>query len=724
MRREAKIPAEILLYSAAAAGALGQVFLYFLQMAAPGMILFAAAFILLWMRGQEGPAVAEKKPAGRTEAALLAAAIIVAAVFRFALIDQIPAGLFVDEAQNGAAAKSIIETNRYENTFLPVYITGHTHNPTGFIYILAAVIKAIGGSAAGIRIAAAITGITAVPVFYFLARALLGPQMALAGAFLLAVSRWHVNFSRTGFHCILAVTAMIFVLYFVVRAYRERKWGDFLAAGALLGLSQYTYTAARLAVFWMAAVLVYLVFINRAFLKENAAKIGAAAAVAALTALPMMKYASEHMGDFINRQTQISVFEKGAVQGFYGEKGTVAKALLDSVVNTAGMFNYKGDGNGRHNLPGKPQLDFLTGLAAALGLALCLYRLKKPENFLMVSFFAAFLSAGLFSLESPQALRTVITIPALIFFALVFIKELVSVPAFKRAALLITAAFVIAAGAENIYLYFGPQAHSKACRESFSTDEYAAAKYAESLKPGTRMIVHDFYFFSSTFRYVAGEKMADCENFDRDASIPLRPGIKGDAAYLLDRGFLPFAGVLKEIYPGAEIRDVNDPYSGQQGLFIGIKVPAGDIEKWNLKRGVHGLAGRYYHGLEWKGKPAFTEKRELMTFAWNQPPVPLPASAEWSGNIMTDAAGEYVFFVQCRDYAELSIDGKQIIVNYGLDHKIDLSKLEKGKIKLAKGLHSIRLRYATYDRFYRLILWWQPPGEADKKLVSPEVLYY
>ena len=260
-----------------AAAVIGQVFLYYLKLVIPGLVFFACAAALLIIYGviydRMEPEKKEIKISIKTEMILFFVIVAAAVVFRLILIDRIPGGCFRDEAQNGSAAKSIMNTNGYLGEFLPAYIAGHTHNPTAFIYIMAAVFKALGTGAAQIRITSAVIGIIAVPAFYFLLRYLMGPGAALCGAFLLAVMRWHVNFSRIGFHAVFSVTAVILALYFFIRAYREKKWSDFILAGITTALSQYTYLAARLLPVWLLISGVYIAFKEKGFYCENRKKI-------------------------------------------------------------------------------------------------------------------------------------------------------------------------------------------------------------------------------------------------------------------------------------------------------------------------------------------------------------------------------------------------------------------------------------------------------------------
>ena len=55
------------------------------------------------------------------------------------------------------------------------------------------------------------------------------------------------------------------------------------------------------------------------------------------------------------------------------------KAIQETASKHLLMFNYRGDGNGRHNLPGRPMLDDVTGVLFVLGIALSLWRWRRPR---------------------------------------------------------------------------------------------------------------------------------------------------------------------------------------------------------------------------------------------------------------------------------------------------------------------------------------------------------
>jgi asparagine N-glycosylation enzyme membrane subunit Stt3 len=248
--------------------------------------------------------------------------VLLAAALRLALIIEIPSGCFTDEASIGIFTDDILKRGINDrSSLLPVVLSGATYHPCIVVYAAAAVFKAFGSGITQLRVVSAVLGILAVPAFYFLIRYLAGPAMALAGAFLLAVMRWHINFSRIGFDTILPVTLLILAIYFVVRAYREEKTADFALAGFTIAASQYTYVSARLVFAWLAIVLAYVAARDRGFLKRNLKKISLMAAVMLVFLLPVMDYFIKKPESLLDRTKRVLIFNKSLVgQTWEGKK--------------------------------------------------------------------------------------------------------------------------------------------------------------------------------------------------------------------------------------------------------------------------------------------------------------------------------------------------------------------------------------------------------------------
>jgi hypothetical protein len=106
-------------------------------------------------------------------------------------------------------------------------------------------VEVLGNTILAVRLPTAFLGTLAVAAAFLLGRKLLGPGPALIGAGLVAVTFWTVLLSRIGYR---ANALPVFFPLWLVSFWRCRHRRDlvpYLLAGLLLGLAQYTYTAAR-----------------------------------------------------------------------------------------------------------------------------------------------------------------------------------------------------------------------------------------------------------------------------------------------------------------------------------------------------------------------------------------------------------------------------------------------------------------------------------------------
>jgi 4-amino-4-deoxy-L-arabinose transferase-like glycosyltransferase len=85
----------------------------------------------------------------------------------------------------------------------------------------------------------------AVVVIYFLGKELFSRRVGLFAAFLLAVSPWHVLYSRTGLRNVLLPVLLLGSLWAFTRALRVRRPSYFVLTGFLLAAGMYSYTSFR-----------------------------------------------------------------------------------------------------------------------------------------------------------------------------------------------------------------------------------------------------------------------------------------------------------------------------------------------------------------------------------------------------------------------------------------------------------------------------------------------
>src|SRR6185295_5232537 len=133
--------------------------------------------------------------------------------------------------------------------------------------------------------------------------------------------------------------------------------------------------------------------------------------------LPVGTFAVQRPADFTKR---LGVLWAGS-----GSNEEAFGSLRTSAVKHVRMFNWSGDMNGRHNLPGAPMLDWLVAALFFAGLGSCVLRAHRWQYFLPVIWFGVALSGGVFSMisEAPQSHRTLENSIVTALLAAVFLSE-------------------------------------------------------------------------------------------------------------------------------------------------------------------------------------------------------------------------------------------------------------------------------------------------------------
>ncbi len=169
------------------------------------------------------------------------------AFLRIYKLGTIPGGFFRDEAWNGYEAFSLLKagSDSRGNSF-PLFFTqyGDIHFSSIYIYASIFFICTFGLNAFAVRLPAAVFGILTIWMTYLCVKEFLGKPIALITALLVAVSPWHIQFSRLAFRAITLPFFFLLAVYLLKKGLTDKKyiyWG-----GAALGITMYTYSSANL----------------------------------------------------------------------------------------------------------------------------------------------------------------------------------------------------------------------------------------------------------------------------------------------------------------------------------------------------------------------------------------------------------------------------------------------------------------------------------------------
>ncbi len=171
-----------------------------------------------------------------------------AAALRLVRLGAIPYGVHSDEAQVGTDVHRILSEG-----WIGVYTRAALGQPTGHAYLTTPSIWLLGDTAFALRLPLALVAVAAIPLLYLLVRVSFRRTEAVFAAALLAVSYWHLYYSRVAHWSISYGTLLLGVLVCIMLGLRRGGWGWYAAGGVLLGLGIYTYNIDPIAVVATAA---------------------------------------------------------------------------------------------------------------------------------------------------------------------------------------------------------------------------------------------------------------------------------------------------------------------------------------------------------------------------------------------------------------------------------------------------------------------------------------
>ena len=171
---------------------------------------------------------------------------LAATVLRLWRLDQLPPGLWYDEAVNGVDIRMVLSGQG-----LPVYFASNNGREPLFIYLQALSTLLLGPTPYALRIVPALAGIVTVPVIYWCGRVIFGSSpktpgaagkapllerwVPLLAAATIAVSYWHLSLSRLGLRAgtLLPLTSTLTVVFFW-KAWTGGRRRDYVLAGVCL----------------------------------------------------------------------------------------------------------------------------------------------------------------------------------------------------------------------------------------------------------------------------------------------------------------------------------------------------------------------------------------------------------------------------------------------------------------------------------------------------------
>jgi hypothetical protein len=457
-----------------------------------------------------------------------------------------------------------------------------------FSYLVAVSVALFGIGPHAIHIAAAFVGLLTVPATYLLIETLfaeddgwLGRYGGAVGSLMLAVSFWHLHWSRYGVRAILVPLFTALTMWALLRGLRTEDRRYFALSGVLLGLSFYTYQSAR-----TLPALVVLAFAGAVVLRRSGAgsalrRLLLVAGIAAVVFAPMGVYILTHPGEAAERINQTWVFSSEL------SLRENAQRLRREVVDVARVLAVRGEEEVVHNLPGRPAMTpFLLTLFAG-GVVIALTRIRRLSYAIVLAWLPVMGVTAILTLGGQPTKRAIGTLPAVA--ALVAVGALAPLDYLRRWAgrremrwaQALSVAGVVALGLGFIYSgwagyrdYFLVWGGDPNLFTHFEAGRAAIGAYARGLPPEERLYSSPEMPDHPSIVYNAGAR-AGMKGYNGRLCTVFPAETQAPTTYIIvsheDRKSLD---LLARVFPEGERVPAGPDFYGQP-FFTAFRVPAG-----------------------------------------------------------------------------------------------------------------------------------------------------
>lgn len=554
--------------------------------------------------------------------------VVLAAALRFFRLNELPPGLWFDEAWSSVAARNSAAAGVY-----PVYYAasfGGMHPAVVYLARLANWLTRTNPLA--LRYALAVVGTLTTAVSFFVYRAIFSLDtrenqsaqttsslipFSLLAALILAITYPFVHFSRMGFESSLPALASLLVFGCLAVALQRAHPLWFMLTGGVLGLSLYSFDTARLLPFALSAAYWGIVLGQRRqrWLQYLVWYL-LLAGTAVLAFLPLGLYFLRHWDVFTERAgiTTYNTLGSGA--------DSVPLAVLRNLGHTLAGLSWPGFGDviARHNLSTRPVFDPFLSILFWLGVVVLAWRWKRPSSILLAAWAGVMLLAVVLTDGAPTYTRIFGAIPALAAIAALGAGTIANHVWFRVRGSWLVALLLLLSLTTTINDYFVRWAHDPQLYEDFQVAEWQAGHLAlDRLAEGDVYLIPnqideahptlDLLLRDTAVRTFP----ADCLVYQAHPERPL--------SYLIHRPSAPDTlAALQAVYPTGDLAEsIVNPRTG-----------AADYKLWTIPAATDAIsmpapAAQFGDAIQLIGTPVIsvTETAVTVLLTWQATAVPL-----------------------------------------------------------------------------------------------------
>ncbi len=370
--------------------------------------------LLVWWRSLRitKAAFIEKIKVHRFEIYVLTVILISSFLLRTIDLSSHPYPWSGDEASIGTEASRILNgsvTNFFDTGWSSQ--PNWSFVPTAFTEIL------LGENIIAVRMASAIAGMLTVLFVYLLGREMFNSKVGLMAASFLATLPYHLHFSRVGVANIVDSMFSALMFWLIIRGIKNDDARYYYSAGAVAGLSIYTYAGTRLVLILAFLTFLFLILRQRNYLLTHWKHLLSFTGGVAISAAPQAAFFGRHPDIFMGRFGQEGIFLNGWLASQVAVTGkSTSEILVNQFTRTIMVFFASAAPGNFFNSP-QPYLTVIGSILFLLGMAYALAYLLEPHYFiLLVWFWAVIFFGGILTLNPPANTRLLMTTPVLCLF--------------------------------------------------------------------------------------------------------------------------------------------------------------------------------------------------------------------------------------------------------------------------------------------------------------------
>ncbi len=410
---------------------------------------------------------------------------------------------------------------------------------------------------------------------YLLVRGLVRKQsraVATGTALALAISLWHIHFSRYGIRVIFMplIFSGAFGLFWLgtFGATRRLRLLSYVGSGLLTGISVWTHPTGRLAPIVLLGFTLWLLWQlperRRWGWDTPLGGLIISGLTAFLVFIPLGLEFYRHPEFFFGHASEVSVFAE-RVSG-----DTPVTALLDNFLHVLGMFSFAGDLGWTHGLSGRPVFDWPLAILFYIGVGLTVTRLLSRPTIsiddrdraalaLFAIWAATMLFPSILSEAAPNYSRTLPALPALFVPVGVGIAWLVNLHRpWQWVGPLAASLILLYSISQMSYDYFARFAQSQDVYYMYDGDKLDALDYLSQYTNENQVYLSQLWGDLHSTVYLLRQELG-IKSIDTADTLVLPPPGKG-ALYAFPNEQLERAEQLAELWPGIAVESVPDPY--------------------------------------------------------------------------------------------------------------------------------------------------------------------